>query len=175
MRMRFLATVLLAIGVAGCSAANTEAVPVAGYVLAPDAPSLVDISHLASADLVRGLSREDCGPILMTSLVSLHDLKRSSGLGRIVSEMVATGVTARGYSVVEARLTKALTISSAGEHILSSEVRELARAQKATAVIAGTYGILGDRAYVTVRLIRLSDGVIISSSDFDLPLVWQGS
>ena len=55
-----------------------------------------------------------------------------------------------------------------GEFILSRNVKEISRSRGAQAVIAGTYALGADSVYVTVRLIRATDGKILSSYDYTL-------
>ena len=52
-----------------------------------------------------------------------------------------------------------------GEFVLSRDVRALSKANNAACVVAGTFGRLGKSTVVSVRMIRASDNVILSSAD----------
>jgi hypothetical protein len=54
--------------------------------------------------------------------------------------------------------------------MLSREVQNLSRLHNAAAVIAGTYAVGRNNVYVSARLIRAADNLIIASHDYALPL-----
>ena len=140
----------------------------------PTAANDMIFSSYAAADrLVQtpqgGLDRTK--PVLVTSLVSINHLERSSGLGRLIAEQISSRLVSSGYLVTELKLRSSIMIEEGkGEFILSRDVREISRSRGAQAVIAGTYAVGADSVYVNVRLIRASDGKILSAYDYALRL-----
>ena len=48
------------------------------------------------------------------------------------------------------------------------EARNISNAQQAQAVIAGVYAVAESSVYVTLRIVRAADGIVISSADYAL-------
>lgn len=143
-------------------------------VVEPTAANNMIFSSYAAADrLVQtsqgGLDRTK--PVLVTSLVSINRLQRSSGLGRLIAEQISSRLVSSGYTVVELKMRSSILIAEGkGEFILSRDVQEISRSRGAQAVIAGTYAVGANSVYVNVRLIRASDSKILSSYDYALHL-----
>jgi FlgO protein len=57
-----------------------------------------------------------------------------------------------------------------GEFMLSRAVREISKTYNASAVVVGTYADGGDRLYVSARIVRPTDNVIISAYDAGIPM-----
>ena len=49
--------------------------------------------------------------------------------------------------------------------MLSRDIRELSKTYNASAVVVGTYADGGDRLYVSARIVRPTDNIIISAYD----------
>jgi FlgO protein len=86
----------------------------------------------------------------------------------ILVEQTASG----GHRVIEMKLRQnSIFISEGkGEFMLSRDLREISRTYKASAVVVGTYADGGDRLYVSARMVRPTDSVVISASDFGIPM-----
>lgn len=109
-------------------------------------------------------------PILVSTLVSVDDYKVTSSLGRLAGQLVASRLSQLGYTVQDATYTGALTISpESGETVLSRNVKNLGDAAKAQAVVAGTYAMVGQKVYLSIRLLRADNGMLLSSADIVLP------
>jgi len=120
-------------------------------------------------NLVVPLSKDQ--PIIAASFANIDDLSHSSTFGRMASEILAAGMTNRGYQVIEVKMRDSLFIKQrAGEFMLSRSLRNISQAHDAQAVLLGTYAIGGTNLYVNARLVRTEDNVIIGSHDFMLPL-----
>jgi TolB-like protein len=57
-----------------------------------------------------------------------------------------------------------------GEFLLSREVADISTEHNAPVVLVGTYAVGDDNVFVTARLIRTADNVIIGSYDYTVPL-----
>jgi TolB-like protein len=136
--------------------------------------SLVDVGYriadvLAStgnASLTQG------DTIIVASFVNVNNLRQSSSFGRMVAEQVASRLVQRGHRVVEVRLRQNSVFVSEGrgEFMLSRDVREISRTHNASAVVVGTYAEGGGRVYVSARIVRPNDDVIVATADYDVPL-----
>ncbi len=76
-----------------------------------------------------------------------------------------------GYNVSEVKLrTNILVRNKAGEFMISRDLKSLNWVKSAQAVVTGTYGAGNSIAYVSLRVVRLSDSQIIGSHDYSLPI-----
>lgn len=158
----------LALALAGC---ETQKV---GY-RAPEEPKVDVVAQLRKAqaplfeNLLVPLDKER--PVITASFANIDNLGSSSTFGRVASEIMASGLTRRGYKVVEVKLRNTLFIKQqAGEFMLSRHLKYVSAEHDAQAVVLGTYGIGGDSVYVSARLVRTTDGVVLGASNFSLPL-----
>lgn len=105
--------------------------------------------------------------VLVTTVVELNNLEKSSAFGRLLAEQMASRLAQIGISVSELKLRGNLFVSPGqGELILSREIREISSNQNADAVLVGTYTDAGDAVYVTVKLVRATDSTVSSAYNF---------
>ena len=85
-----------------------------------------------------------------------------------MAEQLGSRLVQHGVGVVEVKLRSNLFITEkGGEMLLSSEIKEISHQQNAAAVIVGTYTDAGTSGvYVTVKLVRSLDGVVLSATNF---------
>jgi predicted nuclease with RNAse H fold len=86
----------------------------------------------------------------------------------MMAEQLASRLAQQGVAVIEVKLRSNLFITEkGGEMLLSSEIKEISQQQNAAAVIVGTYTDTGTSGvYVTVKLVRALDGVVMSATNF---------
>lgn len=154
----------LTVALAGCSSMTT----------APEAPvsEMVAASNNAADAMARALAVNLApnAPILVATVVRVDDLAKSSNFGRMVSEQVAARLTVKGRSVVEVKLRDSLYVSKEqGEMLLSREVRELSRTQKAQAVVVGTYAISVNEVFVTLKVVHVASNTVIAAHSYSVP------
>ena len=156
---------MAALALAGCQAASPD-----------DAISRP--AHAAAANLLLNLRGAPAGPILLTTLVDIDRMDapgfadHSSTAARVVSEHLATRLSQGGYRVVDARVAQVATVARDGVFKLSSDALKVAREHGARSVLVGTYGNVGGRTYVSVRLVAPDgSGAVLAADDFfvDLP------
>jgi TolB-like protein len=152
---------------AGCStlgnANNTQAEP------EPDLSALV---HAAAEQMIASnpeLTRYS--PMIAATFVSIDDLSQSSTLGRISSELMASALARQGMQVREVKMRDSMFIEeSVGELILSRQVQRLSAQHDARSILMGTYAQGQDYVYVSARVVRAGDAMVLGSADFRLPL-----
>jgi len=110
-------------------------------------------------------------PIIAASFANIDNLSMSSTFGRMAAEVMAAGFTNGGYQVIEVKMRDSLFIKQkAGEFILSRKLQDISKEHDAQAVLLGTYAIGGSNLYISARIVRTRDNVVIASHDFSLPL-----
>lgn len=107
--------------------------------------------------------------VIMTSFVPLDSLDSSSDFGLAMSEALATQLFHHGVEVVEARKAKAvMVVSDKGEFILSRRGEEIAKEQRATAIVSGTYSLTPQTVIVNVRLLRAVGSEVLSVAGIEI-------
>jgi len=173
----FLAPVAAVAVLLGAAACTTPQEPVPRPISNTPEPSSreVDItiaSYNAADQLIENSAAalSPAKPILITTMVDSGDLTRTTALGRLISEQMASRLANAGYTVHELKLGPALRIrEGTGELILTRDVRELSRVAGAQAIIAGTYTVANSRVFVNAKLVQAVDGRMLSAADFEMP------
>jgi TolB-like protein len=111
-------------------------------------------------------------PLIVASFVDVNNLEESSGFGRIIAEQIVSRFVQRGQKVIELKLRQNSIFirEGQGEFMLSRDIHELSKTYNASAVVVGTYADGGDRLYVSARIVRPTDNVIISAYDAGIPM-----
>lgn len=134
---------------------------------------LVSNSYTAADALINQAPwlKENRQPLLTASFVNVNALENSSALGRIMAEQVSSRFAQQGFTMIEMKLRTNIFIKqNAGEFVLSRSVKDLSQSQNASAVVAGTYAVGRNSVYISARLIRAADSLILASYDYSLPL-----
>jgi TolB-like protein len=106
--------------------------------------------------------------VLVASWVDVNQVSRSSIFGKMMAEQLASRLVQQGIGVMEVKLrTNMFITEKGGEMLLSREIREISQLHNAEAVVVGTYADAGSSGvYVTVKLVRAIDGLVISATNF---------
>lgn len=109
--------------------------------------------------------------IMVTTIANIDNLEDSSSFGRLLGEQISVRMAQVGLAVIEAKFYQGLTfIPRTGEFILSRELREWGKIQKANVFVAGTYAVAEDVVYVTLKMLNFEDSRILSSHAYKLPI-----
>ncbi len=156
-----MAAFITFLGLSGCTTLKTQD------------SNLIAINHSAAENLLALTSStlSKSQPVLVASFVDVDNLESSSTFGRMASEQIASKLSQSGYQVIEMKFRNSVFIKEqSGEFILSRQLLDLSSEYNAQAVLAGTYAIGAESVWVTSKLIRTIDGVILSSYDYVLPI-----
>jgi TolB-like protein len=110
--------------------------------------------------------------LIIASFVNVNNLEQSSSFGRIIAEQIASRFAQRGQRVIELKLRQnSIFISEGkGEFMLSRDLREISRTHNASAIVVGTYADGGDRIYISARIVRPTDSIVIAATDVGIPM-----
>ena len=162
--------VIMGLGITGCAELGWQ------RPVQPTSTQDVDLvsESYAAADSLFDQApylREDSQPLITASFVDVNDLKNSSSLGRIIAEQISSRFSQQGFTMIEMKLRNEVFIQErAGEFVLSRSVKDISQAHDAAAVVAGTYAVGRRSVYVSARLIRAADNLILAAVDYNLPL-----
>lgn len=110
-------------------------------------------------------------PFIVTTLVNIDQLEQSSTLGRLISEQVTSRMAQMGFGVVELKVRNGVYMKrNEGEFLLTREIKEVASAHKAQAVIVGTYAESSALIYVSLKLVNPANSMILAAHDYALPM-----
>lgn len=136
--------------------------------------NLIGANYFVANELMSAsaLSLDKDRPILVAPIMDVDHLDRSSSFGRLTAEHLSSRFVQAGYVVLEAKLRRENLFSRQGtsEMLLSGELKNLCETLNAQAVLVGAYSAGSDKVYVTARLVRPTDNVILASHDYWLPL-----
>ncbi|MDC8803650.1 FlgO family outer membrane protein [Halomonas pacifica] len=110
-------------------------------------------------------------PMIAATFVSIDNLAQSSTLGRIASELFASSLAQAGMQVREVKMRDSLFIEeNVGELILSRQVQRLSQEHNARSILMGTYAQGENTVYISARIVRASDAMVLGSTSLTLPI-----
>lgn len=137
------------------------------------ADTLISQSHVAADGLVSNLDiRLPKGAnILAATFVNLDNFDESSSFGRLLGSQFVTRLAQAGYGVMEVRLRRQMGFRlREGEFALSRKTAQFMRQKfDARAILVGNYTVDDDAVFVSSRVVRLDNGVVLAAYDFAVP------
>lgn len=116
-------------------------------------------------------STAGAAPFIIATLVNIDKLEQSSTFGRLVSEQLASRVTQLGHNAVELKVRNGVFMKrNEGEFLLTREIKEVATAHKAQAIVVGTYAEASDFVYVNLKVVNPANSMILAAYDYALPM-----
>lgn len=166
---RIVAASITLLALSGCSllpgANSTDQAP-------QEETDLPTLAHAAAERMVA--SNPDMtrySPMIAATFVSIDNLSQSSTLGRISSELMASSLARHGMQVREVKMRDSMFIEEeVGELMLSRQVQRLSAQHDARSILMGTYAQGQDYVYISTRVVRAGDAMVLGSADFKLPL-----
>ena len=145
-----------------------------GYVQDQAAGSYLLQSNNYAADILHENLRyrlEGDSPILTAVFTELGSIEKSSSFGRLAAEQISARLAQYGYLMVEARMRKSIAFrEEQGEFLLSRDINKLGIANfQVKAAMVGNYQRSGNQIFVSTRVIRLGDQVVLASCEYSLP------
>ncbi|MDP6539813.1 MAG: FlgO family outer membrane protein [Planctomycetota bacterium] len=161
--MRSLTLSLAAIGLgAGCQ------------IIEPTAPSdaelLVDACYEAVDDLLsQHQDRQDLERMLVSTVVDVNDVKRTTMFGRVTTEFLSARLTRNNVDVIHPTVREDhLLIQETGQFLLSRDVANLALDYNARTALVSTYAPLERNVIVSMKLVSTVENSTLAATDFVL-------
>lgn len=154
------------LGAAGCSSSGAKSSATTDPVV-----DLIGVNESAARQLLKNAPLLEGKPLIATSFANIDNMAESSTLGRLLGEQFASAMTRAGAPMIEVKMRESLFVrEGTGELILSRELRNIVQQHEAQAALVGTYAIGGNNVYVTARIVRTTDNIVLASKDFSLPI-----
>lgn len=134
---------------------------------------LIEANYRASDSLIAiaGPQLDGDRPIIVATVVDIDDLEHSSTLGRFVSESVSARFTQGRFRMVEMKFQNAVYMKNGeGELMLTRQIREIAGAHQAQAVIVGTYSRANSVVFVNLKVVKPENNIVLAAQDYVLPM-----
>lgn len=174
MRIKYfilISILVLSLAAVSCAPRETAVHPGTG-----PKPAIVEATERATDNLLGqcNIFMDQKEPIIVTSLVNIDDVRKSSTLGRMSSEIIANRLSQHGYQVREVKMGHNIFVSELeGEFILSRELHEIARKHDVQGFIVGTYAagsyaarhqtrFLDTKALISLRFVDTDNNIACS-------------
>lgn len=104
--------------------------------------------------------------ILVSDFVDLQNLKNTSQLGFLLSDIVKDKLLKLNFLVKEIKLGKEFTLGESGFSLLSNNSKKILNneVQNSNLALVGTYSITGKKLNLFLKLIDIHTGIILASS-----------
>ena len=160
----FIILVLFSIILSGCSSNPYQV---------PDDVDLITVSQEAVKNLLvnnrKTLPKNSL--VVVSSFVNVNDLKQTSSFGRIISSQVASAFFNSGYRIKGMELPTELFVQSNNGFLqISSETTSVLKSFDASTLVVGIFAPGRTTAYVTLRMLDIDTGEVISTTDFSVPM-----
>lgn len=176
---RFLLIAALCAGLAGCgssTAANSPVPPLPQSMpVSPPPGSGMLTANIYAGDALSSMLLLRIGSgssIVAASFVELDNLDQTSGFGRLASQQIGSRIGQHGFRVLEVRMGAELRMDiRQGEFLLTRDsARLLTSEYDAFAALVGVYSSVGDKLFVSARVVRLSDNALLGAYEYYLPM-----
>ncbi len=145
----------------------------APYYQTPDDADLIEVSYDAANTLQSNLSRTipKNSLIIVSTLLNVDDLKKTSSFGRIISDQIASAFHTLGYRIIGMEMPIDLIVMQQGGGLhLSDETKKMLKNYKAAAIVGGVYAQGDKTAYISLRAIDTNSNNVIASTDISVPM-----
>lgn len=177
---RLISALLAAALLAGCTTLPRNGKgPDPTYEQATD-NTLTTVNYAAATELMKRYHGplasannfgEASAPFIVATLVNIDKLEQSSTFGRLLSEQLASRITQLGHNVVELKFRNSVFMKrNEGEFLLTREIKEVANAHKAQAIVVGTYAEASDFVYINLKVVNPTNSLILAAYDYALPM-----
>lgn len=173
--MTRISRVLLASSVAmvflsGCATDTAKSVPEPSFQSVANSPFVATNYSVADALIAQFAGAPSGGPLIVATVVNIDALEQSSTLGRLISEQVSARLAQRGFTMIEMKFRSSIYMKRGeGELVLTREIGEVARNNKAQAVVLGSYGVGGSSVYVNMKIVQPGNNTVLAAYDYVLP------
>ncbi len=164
--MRYLLTFLILLFFTGCM----EQTKYNKYITFKSSQHLHNNLHSAIYDITEQLfetTKEELlqEKMIVTSFVSLEDLKTTTQLGRLLGESMISDLHAKGFKVSDFRGRDAISVNKTGEFYITRDTSKLKDEIDNANILVGTYSQFDQNAMlINVRIMNFGTGEVISSA-----------
>lgn len=134
---------------------------------------LIETSYRVADELILQMAPPDANdsPIMAASFVNIDNLDKSSTMGRVISEYIASRFVKRGYKVVELKVRDSVYVKEqSGEFLLSRDLNYLSQEHETSSLIVGTYSVASNTVYLSAKVVDPATSMVVATCDFAIPV-----
>mgnify|MGYP004002678329 FL=1 len=117
----------------------------------------------------RNIINAEDSRIAITSIVDVDTMGSIDKVGRALTEVMMHEMQVRGFRVVDFKVTDFISVRGNGDSIFSRDISKLNKEEDINYILAGTYTKHIDGIVLNMRLIDMSDHVVVSSAQATIP------
>ena len=107
--------------------------------------------------------------LVILSIVDINNYKKTSQLGRRLSEELIHTMELHGYKILDYKATGAITIDKNGEYLFSRAINDLKKQRRITYALSGTYTRYADSLSINCRIIDIKTSIVVSTAKLSIP------
>jgi len=132
---------------------------------------LKDIAHHIAQQLNKSKNSDyiKTRTLAILSIVDIEDFKRTSDLGKRISENLIYEMQISGYKVLDYKATNSITIDDKGEYLFSRAIKDLKKQRKVTYALSGTYTRYRDSLSINCRIIDITTSIVVATANLSIP------
>ena len=118
-----------------------------------------------SEQLIANKNVSENKKIILTSIVKLDSLNKTSNFGRTISESLINDLHSNKFQVVDLRANKDLSINADGEYFLSRDIQKISEKHGDVNILVGTYSKFEyDNVVINIRLLNSITAEVLSTA-----------
>ncbi len=162
MKLQALIVLLATLLFSGCLG-NTQPTPAK--------MGITELNYQAADKLIAQSQLPKEAVLIMATVVDIDDIEKSSTLGRLISEHIASRLVHKDMHVIEMKFRENVYMKhNEGEMMLTREIGKIAKNYSANAVVVGTYAIGSSAVFVNLKVIDPRTNVALSATSYTLPM-----
>jgi len=132
---------------------------------------LKDISYTIAKQLNKSKNSDyiKTKTLAILSIVDIEDYKRTSDLGKRISENLIYEMQTAGFKVLDYKATNSITIDNKGEYLFSRAIKDLKKQRKVTYALSGTYTRYRDSLSINCRIIDITTSIVVATANLSIP------
>lgn len=113
---------------------------------------------------------EDIDRVLVSTVVDINDVRRTTMFGRVTSECLSSRLTQVNKDVIHATVrADHMLVRQEGQFLLSREVRNLAMDYNARTALVSTYGVTEHSVILSLKLVSTVEDSTLAGVDLVIP------
>jgi len=132
---------------------------------------LKDISHAIATQLNKNKNQAyiKTKTLAILSIVDIENYKKTSDLGKRISENLIYEMQTFGYTVLDYKATNSIIMDDKGEYLFSRAIKDLKQQRRVTYALSGTYTRYRDSLSINCRIIDITTSIVVATANLSIP------
>ena len=107
--------------------------------------------------------------LVILSIVELKNYKKTSELGKRISEDLIYNMQNFGYKILDYKASNSIVIDKNGEYLFSRAMKDLKKQRNVTYALSGTYTRYRDSLAINCRIIDIKTSIVVATASLTIP------